>query len=399
MTRCLFAGVHLEKMILEKSELQQKKALLLVLDGLGVGVMPDAPAHQKGANTVKHTIAAEQQAQFPTLQALGLFQVANARVSRSATIAGLGYPGADSYLGHNEILGGTAPDTQPDTVQSRFPLLVAALQQAGFVVQPLAEKRALWINEGVLISDNLENEPGMAINLAGTLDMVDFETLMSMAKVVREQVRNPRVIAFATPEMDPRAIPAAVHTTPEGLTGIDTPAVGFYKEGYQVRHLGVGFDAHQELPHLLAQKGYQVELIGKFADVAAWSDDPIPRRPLVDTAAVLEDTARAWQGLSQGLIAANVQETDLAGHAQDAARLFQVLQLVEAWLHTFLPTLDKRSLFILTADHGNDPTCGPHHTREYVPVLTQGPLPYELQPMSDLRGVARLLSAFFENEF
>ncbi|HTK07474.1 MAG TPA: phosphopentomutase [Ktedonobacteraceae bacterium] len=384
--------------MLKNSELKQKKkALLLVLDGLGVGVMPDAPAQQKGANTVCHIVSPEQQAQFPMLQRLGLFHVAESgRTSSTATIAGLGYPGADSYLGHNEILGGHAPDTQPDTVQSRFSAIVTALEQANYTVLPLSDNRALWVNGGVLLSDNLENEPGMAINLAGTLDVVDMETLVSMAEVVRAQVRNPRVIAFATPEMSPAAILSAVHTTPEGLTGIDTPAVGFYKEGYQVRHLGVGFDAHQELPHLLVQKGYPVELIGKFADVAAWSDDAIPRRPIVDTAAVLEDTARTWQHLSQGLIAANVQETDLAGHAQDVARSFQVLHMVDAWLQDFLPTLDAQCLFVLTADHGNDPTYGPHHTREYAPVLTWGPLPYALQPMSDLRGVAQLLYTFFE---
>jgi phosphopentomutase len=61
-----------------------------------------------------------------------------------------------------------------------------------------------------------------------------------------------------------------------------------------------------------------------------------------------------------------------------------------------LPTLDKQCLFVLTADHGNDPTYGPYHTREYVPVLTWGHLPYALQPMSDLRGVAQLLYTFFE---
>ncbi len=360
--------------------------------------MPDAPEQQRGAHTVNHVISAGQQGEFPAFQALGLFEVAAARLHERATRAGLGYPGADSYLGHNEILGGVAPETQPDTVRGRSALLKPALQRAGFRVRSLAADGALWLNDGVLLSDNLENEPGMAINLAGSLDVVDFPTVLRMAEIVRARVRNPRVIAFASPQIDPQAILRALSSTADGLTGIDTPQTGFYKDGYLVRHFGVGFDAHQEIPHLLSRQGYPVELIGKFADVAAWSDDPIPRRPLVDTSAVLEDTTRTWHRLERGLIAANVQETDLAGHAQDAARLFHVLQLVESWLQTFLPLLDEHSLFILTADHGNDPTSGPHHTREYVPVLTRGRLPYALQPMHDLRGIARLVSAFFEHE-
>lgn len=372
--------------------------MLLVLDGLGVGALPDAPEKQREAHTLAHIIADEQQWQFPALQELGLFEVAAARLNEHATRAGLGYPGADSYLGHNEILGGLAPETQPDTVRGRSSLLLPALRGAGFAVCPLAENGALWVNHGVLISDNLENEPGMAINLAGSLDVIDFATLVRMAEVVRAHVRNPRVIAFASPQIDPQAILSALHSTPDGLTGINTPATGFYKEGYLVRHLGAGFDAHQELPHLLTSQGYPVELIGKFADVAAGSDDSIPRRPLVDTAAVLADTMSTWHRLERGLIAANVQETDLAGHAQDATRSLRVLQLVEAWLQAFLPQLDEHSLFVLTADHGNDPTCGPHHTREYVPVLARGRLPYALQPMRDLRGIARLISAFFADQ-
>lgn len=374
-----------------------KRALLLVMDGLGIGAMPDAPAAQKGSNTVRHIVAPEQQALFPTLSTSGLFDAAEGRTRSNTTFAALGYPGADSYLGHNELLGGSAPDTQPDTVRGRYLELVTALRRAGFTLRSLADDGALWVNEGILVSDNLENEPGMAINLAATLDVVDSSTLYRAAEIVRCQVRNPRVIAFASPQMAPADILAAVHRTPGGLTGIVTPEVGFYKEGYQVRHLGIGFSAQHELPYILVQAGYSVELIGKIADVAA-GDDAIPRRPIVDTTNVLEDIQRTWQNLSSGLIAATVQETDLAGHAEDAARSFRVLQEVDAWLAQFLPTLSDECLFILTADHGNDPTYGSHHTREYVPVLTYGSLPYALTPMPNLRGVASLLHAFFETD-
>ena len=364
------------------------------MDGLGVGAMPDAPAYQKGANTVGHVAPLEKQDLLSTLAALGLFEVAAGRSRYNATFAALGYPGADSYLGHNELLGGTVPDTRPDTVRGRFPELVTALKQAGFIACPLADGGALWINEGILISDNLENEPGMAINLAGTLDVIDIPTLNKAADVVRSKVRNPRVIAFASPNICPADIKAALHTTPEGLTGIVTPDVGFYKEGYQVRHVGIGFNAEQELPHKLLQAGYHVELIGKMADVAE-GNDPLPRRPVVDTAGVLEDIGLSWQKLSSGLIAATVQETDLAGHAKDAPRLFRVLKQVNDWLVGFLPSVTDDCLFIMTADHGNDPGYTSHHTREYVPVLAYGALPYALTPMLDLKGVAALLAAFF----
>ncbi|GCE48265.1 phosphopentomutase [Thermosporothrix hazakensis] len=374
--------------------ISKKRAVLCILDGLGIGAMPDAPEQQQGANTTNHVISREQRASFPHLAALGLFEAADGTFGPAVGRAALGYPGADSYLGHNELLGGTAPETHPDTVRGRLEFLIPALEQAGFIVHPIADNGALWVNNGILVSDNLENEPGMAINLAATFDIVDLETLVRAGEVVRTQVRNPRVIAFGSPEISPESILSAVHKASEGRTGIVTPEVGFYKEGYLVRHLGVGFKPDDELPLQFMQAGYPVELIGKVADVAA-GDQGIPRRPTVDTPGVLSDINETWERLESGLIVATVQETDLSGHAEDVDRFRDILRQVDTWLGEFLPRLDDESLLIISADHGNDPTYGTHHTREYVPVLVRGPLTEPLTPMSSLRGVAALCRSFF----
>jgi phosphopentomutase len=74
-----------------------------------------------------------------------------------------------------------------------------------------------------------------------------------------------------------------------------------------------------------------------------------------------------------GLMVANVQETDLAGHEQDADRYAQVLETVDRRLAGLLPMLRTGDLLLVTADHGNDPTVGSsRHTREFVPVLGYG---------------------------
>lgn len=70
----------------------------------------------------------------------------------------------------------------------------------------------------------------------------------------------------------------------------------------------------------------------------------------------------------------NVQETDLAGHAEDAEWYAEMLNVTDQWLASFLPQMEEDDLMIVMADHGNDPTIGhSSHTREYVPLLITGP--------------------------
>lgn len=69
----------------------------------------------------------------------------------------------------------------------------------------------------------------------------------------------------------------------------------------------------------------------------------------------------------------NVQETDLAGHAEDVDWYASLLNEVDDWLADFIPIMDEDDVLIVMADHGNDPTIGhSNHTREYVPILIVG---------------------------
>jgi phosphopentomutase len=100
------------------------------------------------------------------------------------------------------------------------------------------------------------------------------------------------------------------------------------------------------------------------------------RHPAVRTEEVLAHTLRTVrEAESDALVVANVQETDLAGHQQDAARFGAVLEEADAGLAALLRELNRPGdRLLVTADHGNDPTIGhAFHTREYVPVLVHRP--------------------------
>lgn len=95
---------------------------------------------------------------------------------------------------------------------------------------------------------------------------------------------------------------------------------------------------------------WPVHLIGKVADVIVC--EPAVKVPHVPTADVLSATSQALDAVDRGLIAINVQETDLAGHDQDAARDAECLRSADEGIGRILGRLTPRDLFIVTGDHG-----------------------------------------------
>lgn len=221
------------------------------------------------------------------------------------------------------------------------------------------------VDDAALVHDNLEADPGLNWNVSARLDDLDFAAILAIAQVVRAAAPVARVIAVGG--RSDRPLADAVRPGPGGTVGLDTPASGFYRNGgLRVRHLGAPVDHARQLHEAAARAGHDVVLIGKAADLLV-TDVPVDRRPGVDTAAILADVAAA---AGHGLVVANVQRTDLAGHSQDAAAFADQLEAADRALPRIAGRLGPRDLLIVTGDHGNDPTIGhPFHTREWVPVL------------------------------
>jgi phosphopentomutase len=84
----------------------------------------------------------------------------------------------------------------------------------------------------------------------------------------------------------------------------------------------------------------------------------------------MRDVLKRMDAVKSGVIAATIQETDLAGHAQDPERYADRIEVVEKYLPELLEKMGSEDLLIMSADHGNDPTIGHNqHTREKTYLL------------------------------
>jgi phosphopentomutase len=423
--------------------------VIVVVDGLGIGAMPDAGELRPGdraADTLGHVLdhlgGTRAAPALPSFGALGLgllhphpLLARRAALPAAVARAALGYPGADTYAGHQTMMGADFSRVTLALLAERLEEVCQALKEAGHTVGPLGGEPLLAVDGHVLVHDNLEADPGVNWNVSADLGDASFEEILGIARTVRAVAPVARVIAVGGRADGP--LPDYVRRGDGATVGLDTPASGFYRNGgLRVRHMGAPLDHTRQLPELTARAGLPVTLVGKAADILAC--DAATRRPAVPTGEVLahtldavrdaardngarDDAARggaarddgARGGAARGvvrrgggeaphpdadtgppgtgaLIVANVQESDLAGHQQDPARYGAVLEEVDAGLGALISQLGRPGdRLIVTGDHGNDPAIGhAHHTREYVPVLIHRPEAVGPRVLGDAAGLA-----------
>jgi phosphopentomutase len=147
----------------------------------------------------------------------------------------------------------------------------------------------------------------------------------------------------------------------------------------------------------LAEAGIGRTGIGKVDDLFAGRNIASTHTPTnADAYRLLRN---ALTDVDSGLVFANVIEFDQAwGHRNDVAGFHAGLLELDAALGALLPLLREEDLFILTADHGNDPTTpSTDHSRECVPLLAFGPRvrPADLGVRPTFADLGQTLAAYF----
>lgn len=358
--------------------------IVIVLDSFGVGAMDDVKVvrpRDLGSSTAGHIIKQNPAINIPTLEKLGLMNALGYDIGKHIKdetavygTANLAHYGADSFLGHQEIMGTTpkVPLIQP--FNQKIDVVEKNLLDKGYKVSRVGEEgtQILVVNDCATVGDNLETDYGQVYNVSACLDLISFSDLQELGHAVREVVQVSRVITFGGQDITLDDLLSAKKVKNKEIAGVDAPESGVYNVGYQVVHLGYGIDKNVQIPTILDQNNITVSFLGKVADIIQTNSTRL--FPGVDTDYLFDCLISEVKDIKDGFIALNIQETDLAGHAEDVAKYSNRLELSDQKITELLPLLDSGDVLVVMADHGNDPTIGhSNHTRERVPLLIYSP--------------------------
>ena len=343
------------------------RAIVIVLDSVGIGELPDAALYgDEGSHTLGN-IAAGRPLNIPTLAAMGLSRLAPLPGSSglAAPTAAFGRmaersAGKDSVTGHWELMGLVLATPFP-TFPNGFPADLIAAFEARIGRRSLGNVVA----SGTAIIDELgprHLETGFPIVYTSA------DSVFQIA-AHEELVPVPRLYEWCK---------VAYELTVQGLglgRVIARPFVG--QPGAFTRTANRHDYAMPPLADTLLDRltasGHVVTAIGKVADLFA-GRGITTSYPTKSDAEGMDRVEAAMARQSTGLIFANLVDFDtLYGHRNDPAGYAANLERFDARLAALLPQLRHDDLLIITADHGNDPTTpSTDHSREYVPLLATG---------------------------
>ena len=354
--------------------------IVIVLDGFGMQAMADAATARPGdevSSTLGSILQDYPDLKLPNLEKLGLMNAygkesANMKFSDSAVWgrSELMHFGADTFMGHQEIMGTKPKKPLVQPFQQKVDEVKEHLEAKGHKVEirKNGDLRYLLVDDYCTVADNIDADLGMAYNCTAPLDYLSFEKELEIGRHVREVVTVNRVIPFGGTHTTIDDILAAEETRENTFIGIHAVKSKSYEQGYLCRHLGYGVDEKVQAPTILTNAGIPVSLFGKVADIVANENGKVVS--WVDTAEVLDMTIEEIKNMEHGFICTNVQETDLAGHSQDSGWYKRLLEISDEKIGQMLELLNKEDILLVMADHGNDPNIGHNrHTRENVPIL------------------------------
>jgi len=345
------------------------RAIVVVLDSVGVGELPDAASYgDRGSNTLGN-IAKRIPLKLPTLRSLGFDRIASigASVAHHAAVppAAIGRmaeasAGKDSVTGHWEMMG-IVLDRPFPTFEDGFPAGIVAEFSRRTGRRVLGNRAA----SGTRIIDELGPEH------MRTGALIVYTSADSVFQIAAHEEIVP------IPELH-RACDIAYKLVCEGLgvgRVIARPFVGtpgLFKRTSNRRDYALPPSGETLLDRVKAAS-LPVVAIGKIEDLFAGRGVTRAIHTATD-ADGMDRLEEQMNAVDCGFIFSNLVDFDSQyGHRNDVEGYAQNLERFDARLSALLPRLRDDDLLVITADHGNDPTTpGTDHAREYVPLLVIG---------------------------
>jgi phosphopentomutase len=345
------------------------RAILIVLDGVGCGALPDADLYgDEGSNSLANTAAALGGLSLANMGRMGLGNIVPIegvpRVDRPTGCFGKmaeRSTGKDSAIGHWEMMG--------VIVAEPFPLFPNGFDAELIDKFEKAVGRKVIGNEPASGTEIIERlgprqlETGELIvytsadsvfQVAAHKSVVPLEELYEICETARAMLSGPyrvnRVIARPY-----EGEPGAFARTPE-------------RKDYAVEPPG------PTLLDKILDAGMQARGVGKIEDLFGGRGFS-GRRRVSSNAEAIEAIAEEMRSRFDGLLFANLIDFDTKyGHRNDIEGYARALMEFDEAIPAYIELLREDELLFITSDHGNDPTTpSTDHAREYAPLLVKGP--------------------------
>ncbi|MFZ0591516.1 MAG: phosphopentomutase [Bryobacteraceae bacterium] len=343
-----------------------QRVILIVLDSVGIGAMPDAEAYGDLGSDTLGNIASHRALRLPNLVKLGLANIRSLEgldaVEHPCGAYGkcaLASPGKDTTTGHWEMAG--IHLAKPFPVYPRgFPREIMDEFEGHIGRKTLGNKPA----SGTQIIEELGAEhmrtgwPIVYTSADSVFQIAAHEAVIPVAELYRI-CETARQLLRGEHEVG-RVIARPFEGEP-----------GSFRRTANRHDYAISPPAGMLLDRL-AERGVPVYSVGKIADVFL-NRGITTAVKTKDNREGMRKTQEAIREQQTGLIFTNLVDFDqLYGHRNNVEGYATALEAVDTWLPSL--ELAPGDLLLLTADHGCDPTTpSTDHSREYTPLLAHGP--------------------------
>lgn len=344
--------------------------IVIILDGVGVGELPDADLYgDKGSNTLGNIGKSLGQINLPNLQKLGLGNIITINGVEPAAKPMASYgkmaevsKGKDSTTGHWEISGlkvdsnfNYFPNGFPDEIINKF----IELTGVKGVLGNKAASGTEIINE--LGDEHLKTGYPIVYTSADSVFQIaaheqhfGLENLYRICEITRNQILIPPLVVgrvIARPFVGENG--NYTRTTNRKDYSLDPPS--------------------RTILDYLQQNGINTIAIGKINDLFNHRGINVSEHTK-SNAEGMKTLLEYVSMVSSSFLFVNLVDFDVYyGHRNDPKGFYGALKEFDNFVPSLINKLGENDRLIITADHGNDPTTpSTDHSREYVPLLYYG---------------------------
>jgi len=344
------------------------RIILIVLDSVGIGALPDAAKYgDEGANTLQHIAKGVGGLKLPNLENLGLGKISplkgmDDRITAQGVFGKMAEAsvGKDTTTGHWEIAGiilkepfPTYPDGFPEEIIEQFKqeigrdILGNKPASGTKIIEELGEEHLQTGKPIVYTSAD------SVFQIAAHEEVIPVTELYEMCKIARKLLTGKHAVG--------RVIARPFVGKPGSFTRTGR------REDFSLT------PPEDTMLDKIVNGEKTVLAVGKIIDIFAGKGISESNHTISNLECI--DATLEYMKLNQsGLIFTNLVEFDMVyGHRRDVEGYYQALKDFDTRLPDIISRLREDDILVITADHGCDPTHkGTDHTREYVPLLIYG---------------------------